>query len=52
MPEKLRPVIPEKLVVPLQRYAVAHNVTLPAAVALLLTSALKQQKYITEEKFK
>lgn len=51
MPEKIRPVIPEKLIVPLQRYAVAHSVSTTAAVALLLTSALKQQKYIIEEKY-
>lgn len=51
MSEKIRPVIPEKLVKPLQRYATAHSVNLTAAVALLLTSALKQQKYITQEKY-
>ncbi|MGI9294510.1 MAG: hypothetical protein ACR2PS_11065 [Pseudomonadales bacterium] len=52
MPDKLRPVIPEKLIKPLQRYATAHNVNLTAAVSLLLTAALRQGKYISLEEMK
>ncbi len=50
MNTKLRPVIPAKLIKPLQRYAVAHSVSTTAAVSLLLTQALRQLKYIEKEK--
>ena len=52
MAEQLRPVIPGKLITPLQRYATAHSVSTTAAVALLLTQALRQLKYIPEEQSK
>lgn len=45
-PDKIRPVINESLVKPLQRWAVAHSLSLTAAVNFLLTERLKQEKYI------
>ncbi|NNF60712.1 MAG: hypothetical protein HKM98_05400 [Gammaproteobacteria bacterium] len=48
--KQLRPEIPAKLHKPLQRYATAHSVNTTAAVALLLTQALRQLKYIEKEK--
>ena len=50
MEKQLRPVIPTNLIKPLQRYATAHSVSTTAAVALLLTQALRQLKYIEKEK--
>ena len=50
--KQLRPVIPGNLVKPLQRYAVAHSVSVTAAVALLLTQSLRQLKYIAKEQTK
>ena len=44
--KQLRPVIPEKLHKPIQRYAVAHSVSTTAAVALLLNMSLRQLRYI------
>ncbi len=44
--KQFRPVIPEKLVKAITRYATAHSVTTTAAVALLLTKALRQEKMI------
>jgi hypothetical protein len=46
MSDKVRPVLAEKLIVPLQRYAVAHNISTTAAVSLLLTKILKQEKFL------
>lgn len=46
MTEKTRPVLPDNLVKPLQQYAVSHNINLTAAVAVLLTKILKQEKYL------
>lgn len=48
--KQLRPVIPANLIKPLQRYATAHSVSTTAAVALLLTQALRQLKYIPKDK--
>lgn len=48
--KQLRPEIPANLHKPLQRYATAHSVSTTAAVALLLTAALRQQKYLPQEK--
>ncbi len=50
MDKLLRPVVPAALHKPLQRYATAHSVSTTAAVALLLTQALRQLKYIPKEK--
>ena len=46
MTDKVRPVIPEKLVAPLMRFAISRNINTTAAVALLLTAALKKEKQI------
>ena len=48
--KNLRPEIPRGLHGPIQRYATAHSVSTTAAVALLLTQALRQLKYIPKEK--
>ena len=52
MRKQLRPVIPEKLHKPIQRYATAHSVSVTAAVALLLNQALRQLKFIKKEQTK
>ena len=42
----LRPEIPEQLAKAVQRYATAHSISTTAAVALLLSKILKQEKWI------
>ena len=52
MKTPFRPIIPEKVVTGLTRYATAHSISLTSAVAMLLTEALKQKKFITDQELK
>jgi hypothetical protein len=47
MTDKVRPVLADKVVKALQRYATAHGISTTAAANLLLSKILKQEKYIT-----
>lgn len=44
--EKVRPVLPDKIADAVKRYATANSVSTTAAVALLLSKILKQEKMI------